>query len=85
MKFFVLSVRDSAANAFAPAFNAPSIAHAQRSFSDAVNRQDENSQLYAHPEDFELHCLGTFEDETGFFDQSERSLVIRGKDVAIRS
>lgn len=81
---YVVAVRDSAMNAFASPVCVPAIAAATRSFTDEVNNAQEGNQLYKHPEDFELHLLGGFEEETGTFVQSgdySPRMLTRGKDV----
>lgn len=42
---------------------------AVRSFTDEVNRKE--SDLGAHPEDFQLLSLGTFDDQSGSFTQDK--------------
>lgn len=65
MKHQICAVFDVAANAFHKPFYAPAIAAAVRSFHDEVNREAEDNQMYKHPGDYELHLLGTFDEETG--------------------
>lgn len=60
----------------------PTIAMASRSFTDEVNNAVEGNNLYRHPEDYELHCLAVFDEDTGkFTNNDEPTLVVRGKDV----
>lgn len=81
-KRFVVAVRDSAMAAFAAPVHVPTIAMASRSFTDEVNNAAEGNNLYRHPEDYELHCLAVFDEETGkFTNNDEQTLVVRGKDV----
>lgn len=63
MKYVMLSVRDSAMDAFAAPFTVRAIGQAIRSFSDEVNRPE--SPMFAHPSDYELFHVGTFDEETG--------------------
>lgn len=77
---YVVAVRDSAMQAFANPFFVPATAAAVRSFSDEVNRAAPDNPLYAHPEDFELHCLATFEEDDGSFIMGSH-LLVRAKDV----
>lgn len=68
MKYIVVAVRDRAADVFGqPAFVA-SIGTALRSFGDEINRKADNNPFAAHPEDFDLYHLGSFDDSTGEFD-----------------
>lgn len=63
MKMIVFSVRDRALNGFMRPFVAPAVGIAVRSFADEVNKQD--SPMFAHPDDYDLYELGTFDEETG--------------------
>lgn len=82
MKRFVVCVRDSAMASFATPVCVPTIAMAHRSFADEVNNPQEGNALHKHPEDYELHCVAVFDEETGKFTNNEdQTLVVRGKDV----
>lgn len=70
MKTEVLSVYDSKARAFVQPWFAVNLAVAARSFADAVN--DPTQVVYRNPEDFTLYHLGSFDDNTGRFDQLEQ-------------
>ena len=72
MKHVICVVRDIKADLFGQPFFNASVGMAQRSFSDSVNRPDEKSLLFNHPEDFELYQLGSFDDQTGTFDLLDR-------------
>ena len=62
----------------------PSIGVAIRSFSDEVNRQDAENQLFNHPDDFDLYEMGEFDDNTGLFTLHDQpKLVSLGKQVKI--
>lgn len=60
MNFVIVSVKDSAAQAFGRPIFVPSNAVAIRSFRDEVNRKDSTDDLSRHPDDFELYQLGVF-------------------------
>lgn len=81
-KWIVVSVRDSAVDAFnRPAF-VPAVGAAVRSFQDEVNRDSPDNMLHAHPEDFELYELGEFDDSIGSFQLfAQPRAIARGKDV----
>lgn len=83
MKQVIVAVRDSAMGSFARPFFVPTVAVAVRSFTDEVNRVDPQNQMNVHPEDFELHQLGEFDEESGQFSQSPESfrMLARAKDV----
>lgn len=63
MILVVCSIRDSAVNAFMRPFFVTAVGQAIRSFGDEVNRKD--SDMYSHPDDYELFELGLFDDSTG--------------------
>lgn len=74
----VVGVRDRQLSAFISQFVAPTLGVAVRSFRDAVN--DPQSELFKHPEDFELFHLADFDDESGGFHN-----VVPAKSLAIAS
>lgn len=82
MKYVVVSIKDRAADAFGrPAF-VPSIGVAIRSFSDEVNRSDSENQMYAHPDDFDLFELASYDDSTGIVEMLDQpKLLILGKNA----
>ena len=61
----VVSVFDRAIQAFGRPVFVPAVGAALRSFGDEINRAD--SEMHAHPDDFELYHLGQFDDTTGLF------------------
>lgn len=77
----VLCVRDRAADVFGTPFFSAAVGSAVRSFSDELNSKDGKSQLAAHPEDFDLYYLGTYDDSRAeFFCKDPRQVAI-GKDL----
>lgn len=82
MKYVICAIRDRAADAFGRPMFSAALGQAIRSFVDEVNRSDPNNQLAAHPDDFDLYQLGTFDDSTGMFDTGVPRQVAIGKDVA---
>lgn len=86
MKLVMCSMKDRAADAFARPMFVPSVGVAIRSFSDEINREDKDNQLYAHPDDFDLFELGIFDDSNGKFDlYDEPKQIAIGKQVKIQS
>jgi hypothetical protein len=85
MKMVMVSIKDTAADAFGrPAFVA-SEGVAVRQFQDEVNRSSDDNQLYKHPDDFHLYYLGLFDDSTGKIELLESpKLIARAKEVMIR-
>jgi hypothetical protein len=64
MKHIICTVYDRAAETYARPMFVPSIGVAIRSFTDEVNRNDSNNQLFNHADDFDLYELGEFDDQT---------------------
>lgn len=84
MKMIVCAVKDRAADAFARPMFVPSIGIAIRSFSDEVNRNDPENQMFNHSDDFDLYELGEFDDGTGLFVLHDVPKVVSlGKQVKI--
>jgi hypothetical protein len=78
----IVSVKDTAAQAFGRPVFVPAIPVAVRSFRDEVNRKDSNEDLARHPDDFELYEIGTFDDATGIVQVLEAPrMVARAKDL----
>jgi hypothetical protein len=70
----IICVFDQKAGTFNNPFYADSKGVALREFADVVNRPDENSLIYKHPEDFDLYLLGTWDPQAGsmvLLDQKE--------------
>ncbi|AXH75097.1 MAG: nonstructural protein [Microviridae sp.] len=80
MKYLMLAVFDSAIQAYGRPIFAQTNGQAARSFTDEVNRPGEDNQYYKHPEDYELHYIGVFDDATGAVESNLPSCVLRGKD-----
>lgn len=76
MKHGIFAVLDAAAGCYSKPFFMPNSAVAARSFSDEVNRSDPNNNLHAHPGDFSLVDLGTFDDVEGTFQLHEQKQTI---------
>lgn len=74
----VLAVRDRAIDAYGTPVFVSAVGQAVRSFVDECNRPD--SQLCAHPEDYDLFLIGEFDVERGqLLPQDPRQVAI-GKD-----
>jgi hypothetical protein len=84
MKLVLCSVKDRAADAYGRPMFVPSLGVAIRSFSDEVNRQSDDNQLFNHPDDFDLYEFGEFDDNTGQFTLHEvPKLISLGKQVKL--
>lgn len=68
MKLIIISVRDIVADVFGTPQFVLNKGSAIRSFGDEVNRASEDNKFYQHPNDFELFCLGTYNDEDASFE-----------------
>lgn len=80
MKQIVCAVHDSAMDAFLRPFYVPTTNMAARSFTDEVNRKAEDNGMYNHPDDYILWKLGTFDEESGVF-ENDPAVIVRAKDV----
>lgn len=85
MKYYVFAVRDRAADVFGQPHFATSIGSAIRSFSDEVNRSADNNIFNKHPDDFDLYHLGSYDDNTGFFECGAPQQIAVGKDLLVKS
>lgn len=82
MKLTMCAVYDSATQMFGRPFFMVAAGQAIRSFKDEVTRGDPNSDLFKHPDDFNLYCLGIFDDSDGSMQlNSSPDLLVRGKDM----
>lgn len=81
----IVAVKDRAVDAYNRPFYVPTIGAAIRSFTDEVNRTD--SEMNAHPEDYDLYDMGTFCDQTGTFlpaDGGVPRVISRAQDLIIK-
>lgn len=82
MQLVIVSVKDTAAQAFGRPIFVPAVAVAIRSLRDEVNRKDSSDDLARHPEDFELYELGIFDDQAGTITPTVPArLLSRAKDL----
>lgn len=78
----IVSVKDSAAQAFGRPVFVPAVPVAIRSFRDEVNREGSTDDLARHPDDFELYELGSFDDSTGIITLVDAPrMLARAKDL----
>lgn len=73
----VCAVRDSAVDHFGQPIFVRALGEATRSFVDEINRA--GSAFNAHPSDYELFHLGTYNDEDGSFVARNPASIITGK------
>lgn len=65
MRLVMVCVRDAKADMFMRPFFANSVGMAIRSFTDEVNRNEQENIIANHPEDFSLYQTGLFDDQDG--------------------
>lgn len=82
MIFSVCAVRDRAVNGYGQPIFVPHLGAAVRSFQDECNRSE--SALHAHPEDYDLYSIGTFDDSNAKLEACEPVMLITGKQAVIR-
>lgn len=77
-----MSIKDRAIDAFSRPFATPTIGAAVRAFSDAIN--DPTQEMNKHPDDYDLHELGDFDDSTGEIFMTGPIQVAIGKQFIIK-
>lgn len=70
------SVYDKRAKDFGTPMAMPTDAHAVRSFTQEVNRQDPSNMLNQFPEDFAIYGIATFNTDTGTLDTDGPKLLL---------
>lgn len=75
----VFVVKDRAIESFGRPFFVQSLAAAERSFGDEVNNPE--SVIALHPEDYDLYCIGEYDEWTGRIETSPAVLVCRAQDL----
>lgn len=79
-KFFVVSIFDSAVQAYNPPFVTQADAAAIRDMKQLVNKED--TRLAQSPSDYELRCIGMWDDQTGKLEvATDHRVVCRLKDL----
>ena len=78
------ALRDDKAKLFNPPFTAPNDQVATRQFGDVVTSREPNL-ITAHPGDFSLHFIGSFNETTGVLTPVDGGTVIlaRGSDFVV--
>ena len=78
----IVSVRDSAIDAFGRPIFVASTGQAVRSFGDEVNNAQ--GEMAKHPADYELYLLGSFDDSSGAFDTADPVMLARAVDLVVK-
>lgn len=82
----VVSVYDSAVDAFGRPFFVPTVGAATRSFVNEVNRVGSDNAMAQNPADYHLYELGTFDDQTGrFVCLDDPKLLLRAADCLAKA
>lgn len=79
MKKFAVSVFDRAVDAYSDPVFVSHPAAAIRGFRDALKSED--SQMFAHPEDFSLRLVGHFDLERGTFINCDPQVLFDGSQI----
>lgn len=80
MRYFIITVRDSAADSFHAPLFFPAIGQAERWFRDECRTSNPDAALAKHPEDYELYLLGAFLASTAEIISETPRLLLRGID-----
>lgn len=81
----IYAVKDRATDSFWTPMFYLAKGQATRQFQDEINNADKGNPLYAHPDDYDLYQLGSWDEQTGQLTSLERpELAARGKDVQIK-
>lgn len=81
MKSKCVAIWDNAVRSYKSPVYVPHLGGVTRELSDMVNGNKDH-EFSKHPEDFELHLLGEFDDQTGdIVEHSGERLVVRLKDL----
>lgn len=81
MKLKIYAVKDRQTDQYATPMFLIQNGQAIRSFTDEVNRKDENNPLYRHPDDFDLYELGDYDTNTAQFNTHTPEQLALGKNV----
>lgn len=81
MKMELFAIKDRALTAFMRPWVAQSVGQAIRAFSDMIN--DKQSEISAHPDDYDLWLIASFDDSTGKITQlaDQPNQLVLGKQV----
>lgn len=81
MKLVIVAVKDRAVDGYMRPFTVPHRNAALRSFTDEANRKE--SEINAHPEDYDLYEIATFDDQTGNIENIKQppELIARAQDL----
>lgn len=78
----IYAIRDSKMEAFNRPFVLPADGAAIRAFQDEINNKD--SELSKHPEDYDLYCVGLWDEETGIISEGKTDRIATGESLIYR-
>ena len=67
MDLIVMAIRDRALDSYGTPFFVTAVGQGVRGFTDEINKKAEGNMLNAHPEDFDLFVLGSYDTSSGLF------------------
>ncbi len=79
----MFAIFDAKALAYLPPFVLPEVGMALRTFGDCVNSDDH--QFGAHPEDYTLFNIGSYDDKTGLISGLDTRCVVANGVEVVRS
>lgn len=79
MKQLAFAIYDRAASAYSQPFFQHTRGLGERAFADAIAKED--SVLHQHPGDYDLFCIGSFDNEDGSLESTKPQLLITGIQV----
>lgn len=81
----IISIRDIKSDTFSRPMFTHNYGTAIRMFTDEVNRESEDNQLFKHSADYQLFDLGNFDDVTGRLEGQEiPKLIITAESVKLK-
>lgn len=79
----IYAIKDHAIEAFNRPFFLPADGSAIRAFQDEIN--NEQGELYKHPEDYELYKIGIYNEQTAEIGPQKPQLLAAGADMVYRN
>lgn len=77
----VCAVQDRKSELFASPLLFVNEADAIRNFADAIGREDAQSMLFLHPDDYDLFRIGTYDDSDGILIPENHRRLLTGSEA----
>lgn len=74
----IMAVKDAKIGNFQQPFTSPSVGVAARSFQDAIENKNQDTDISRHPTDFSLWKIAEFNDETGEITANKPTHIMTG-------